>query len=272
MWQEPVLPVGSDDVIPAHLRHVVRGDLLAEAGEEESLVVVTLRESRARDGRMILIDGPDGDERMRTVPAELADENADSTFGSLHANEPIEKLAVIPARGFLARLSIAISGSLQRPLPTLHSVNDLLRGNFAEVDMGRRDVRMTELLLDDIYGCVLARQLAGMCVAQTVEMNPLLDSRFATKPTHECPHVALEKGLALQSADDRLATIQAQLSTAVQPALNEGEGSGVEPDRALLAALAAKHIHGARLAVEVFRVERGFLKPPISYDMSNCTG
>ena len=165
-------------------------------------------------------DHPGGDGRVWTVPVDFADENADSTFGSLHANELIEKLAVIPARGFLARLSITLSGRLERPLPTLHGVDNLLRGNLAEIDVRGREIRMPELLLNNIDGRVLAGQLASVRMAKTVEMNPLLDARLATKATHECPDVALEKGLALQSADDRLPTIQAQLSTAVQPALD----------------------------------------------------
>ena len=81
---------------------------------------------------------------------------------------------------------------LQRPLPTLHRVDDLLWRNFAEVDMGRRNVGMTELLLNNIDGCVLAGQLASMRVTEPVEMHPLLDARFSTEPTHERTHVALE--------------------------------------------------------------------------------
>ncbi len=59
-----------------------------------------------------------------------------------------------------------------------------------------------------------------------------------------------------------LPTIQAQLSAPVQPALDQGEGSRVEPRRALLPALAAQDIHGARLPVEVFREEGQDLAEP----------
>ena len=44
--------------------------------------------------------------------------------------------------------------------------------------------------------------------------------------------------------------------TPIQPALDQGEGSGVEPDRALLASLAAQYVHGARLAIEILGMER----------------
>ncbi len=78
--------------------------------------------------------------------------------------------------------------------------------------MRRRDVRVAELLLNNIDRCVLAREFPCMCMTKAVKMNPLLDARLSTEPTHECPHVALEKGLALERADDRLPTIEAEFS------------------------------------------------------------
>jgi hypothetical protein len=79
---------------------------------------------------------------------------------------------------------------------------------------------VTELLLDYIDGRVLASQLACVGVTEAVEMNSLLDARLSPEPTHQCSHVALEKGRSLESADNRLATIQAQFSTPIQPSLN----------------------------------------------------
>ena len=50
--------------------------------------------------KIVSID-PGGDGRVRPVPVDLEDEDADSILGPLDANELIKKLAIIHARTFL---------------------------------------------------------------------------------------------------------------------------------------------------------------------------
>ena len=72
------------------------------------------------------------------------------------------------------------SVELERPLPRLHGVDNLLRRDFAEVDMRGREIRMSELLLNYIDRCVLAREFPCVGMTQPVKMNPLLDVRLSS--------------------------------------------------------------------------------------------
>ena len=114
---------------------------------------------------------------------------------------------------------------------------------------------MTELLLDDVDRHSLCRKLGGVGVTQAVGVDALLDARLSSQAGEEPADVGGIERLAGECAEDRPPPREPDGSAAIEPALEQGEGRGVHPDRAPPVALAVEDREGALGDVDVLREE-----------------
>jgi hypothetical protein len=87
-------------------------------------------------------------------------------------------------------------------------------------------------------------------------MHALLDASLRCESLESVPDVGGIDGATVERAEERGAALDPEGFPLSQPTLDEGEGTGVEADRASAVALAVQDAHSAVFAVHVLRMER----------------
>ncbi len=87
---------------------------------------------------------------------------------------------------------------------------------------------MAELRLDEVRRQPLGCQLRRVGVAEAVRMDALLDSALACETRQEGAHVGVLQGRSAECTEHTLTTVEAQLAPPVQPAVDKGEGTGID--------------------------------------------
>ena len=109
--------------------------------------------------------------------------------------------------------------------------------------------------LDHVHRDALTGQFGRVSVTKPVRMYALLDTSPCCESLDSVPDVGGIDGVAVEGAEERGASLDPEGLALLQPTLDEGEGTGVEADRASAVALAVQDSHGAVFAVHVLGFE-----------------
>ena len=130
---------------------------------------------------------------------------------------------------------------------------------MAEVAIRRREARVTELGLDEVHRLALGCKLRRVRVAQAVRVDTLLDPCLFRNPREERSDVGGLERSALEGAEEGLSPGEADALPALEPASEDGEGSGVKPNGAATIALPMENGDRPAGSVDVLREERKHL-------------
>ncbi len=114
------------------------------------------------------------------------------------------------------------------PSPSPDRVDQLLRCDVSEIPIGGREARVAELRLDEVRWQPLGCQLGGVGVAEAVGVDALLYSGLACETRQQGANVGVLERRSAERTEDALTTVEAQLAPPVQPAVDKGEGTGID--------------------------------------------
>ncbi len=145
--------------------------------------------------------------------------------------------------------------ALETPAPRAHLLDQLHRGDVAQVDRRRVQAGMAQLLLDERDRDPLDGELRRTGVAQAVGMHPLLNAGLAREAGEERPDIAGLQGPAVQGAEDGAGAMEAEPPPFIEPPSDECEGGGIHADGAVAIPLAMADGQGARGSMQIAQLE-----------------